>query len=208
MGKAFSNSHRLEIIDLLAQTPHTVEELANKMGLSLASTSQHLQVLKAAKLVASKREGTYIWYNLSGDKAFAIWQAMREFALHERPEIDRLMHDHYEDRFSLKTITAEELIQRMREEDVIILDVRPRDEFHAGHLPNAINIPVEELESSLQTLPEGARIVAYCRASYCLLSDMAALLLKNNGYDVEVFQDGFPEWRILGLPYETEISNE
>lgn len=208
VGKAFSNAHRLEIIDLLAQTPHTVEELANKMSLSIASTSQHLQVLKSAKLVNSKREGTYIWYRLANDKVFAIWKAMREFALDARPEIDRLMHDHYEDRFTLRTITASELVQRMSEEDVIILDVRPRDEFQAGHLPNAVNIPVDELDSSLQKLPTGAKIIAYCRASYCLLSDMAALLLKDHGYDVEVFQDGFPEWRIQGLPYETESTQD
>lgn len=203
VGKAFANARRLEMIDLLIQAPHTVEELAKKTELSVASASQHLQVLRQAQIVKVKREGTYAWYSIADEDVFPIWKVMRELALSRVAEIDHLLRDYFEERYALETISADELLQRMRDDNIIILDVRPADEYEAGHIPSAISIPAEVLAEHLDELSKDFEIVAYCRASYCLLSDEAALLLREKGYKVRVFQEGFPIWKAKGLPFET-----
>lgn len=208
VGKAFANARRLEIIDLLIQASQTVEELAKKTGMSVASVSQHLQILRQAKIVNVQREGTYAWYSIADDDVFPIWKVMRELALSRVAEIEQLMHDYYEERYSLETISSDELLERMHDEDIIILDVRPSDEYEAGHIPNAISMPTERLVEHLDELSKEHEIIAYCRASYCLLSDEAALLLREKGFKVRVFQDGFPIWKIKGLPIETGLAEE
>lgn len=208
VGKAFANARRLEIIDLLIQTPHTVEELAKKTDMSVASVSQHLQILRQAKIVAVKREKTYAWYSIADDDVFPIWKVMRELALSRISEIDQLMHDHYAERYSLETISSDELLERLYDEGITILDVRPSDEYQAGHIPNAISIPTHLIGEQLNTLSKEHEIIAYCRASYCLLSDEAALLLREEGFKVRVFQDGFPVWKIKGLPIATGLAKK
>lgn len=202
MGKAFGNPKRLEIIDLLSQVPHTVEDLAAKTGLSIASVSQHLQVLKHAKLVTYKREGTHMRYRLTDENVFEAWKVLRDLAQQHILDIENLMATYFSERNTLEKISAEELLVRMRDEDVLLLDVRPADEYEAGHIPNAISIPIEELEARLETLPKDVEIIAYCRASYCLFSDRAALLLREKGYKTRVYKEGMPEWRRQGLPIE------
>lgn len=206
MGKAFSNARRLEIIDLLSQSPHTVEDLAVKTELSIASVSQHLQVLKRAHLVTYKREGTHMRYRLADDGVFDAWRVLRELAQQRIFNIENLIETYFSERNTLEKISVEELLQRIRDEDIVLLDVRPTDEYEAGHIPDAISIPVEELEAHLETLPKDIEIIAYCRASYCLFSDRAALLLREKGYKARVYKEGMPEWRRQGLPVET-ISN-
>ncbi|MDQ7025841.1 MAG: metalloregulator ArsR/SmtB family transcription factor [Anaerolineae bacterium] len=207
MGKAFANARRLEIIDLLSQTPHTVEELASKTSLSVASVSQHLQVLRNARVVDVTREGTYAWYRLSDDRVFGIWCMMRDLAQDRISEIDHLLRQYFNERETLETIDAAELLRRIAEGSIIIIDARPEDEYRAGHIPSALSVPIEKLESTLAVLPKNCEIVAYCRASYCLLSDEVALLLREQGYRVHVLLEGFPEWRAAGLPIEKESLN-
>ncbi|MCA9915643.1 MAG: metalloregulator ArsR/SmtB family transcription factor [Anaerolineae bacterium] len=200
MGKAFSNARRLEIIDLLSQANHTVEDLAYKTGLSVASVSQHLQILRNAKIVEVSREGTYAWYRLSDERVFDIWRVMRNLAQERFAEINQLLKLYFEERDLLETIDAAELLRRIQEGSITIIDARPEDEYAAGHIPNALSIPLEKLEAYLEDLPANCVIVAYCRASYCLLSDEVALLLRERGYDVHVYQDGFREWKAAGYP--------
>lgn len=202
MGKAFGHARRLEIIDLLSQTEHTVEDLAEKTGLSIASVSQHLQVLRRAEVVDVSRKGTYAHYRLSDERVFDIWRIMRDLAQERLSEIEALLQLYCEERASLETIDAGELLQRLQDGSIIILDARPRDEYIAGHIPSALSIPLDQLESYLEDLPDSYEIVAYCRTSYCLLSDEVALFLRDKGCSVRVFQDGFPEWRADGLPVE------
>ena len=204
MGKAFSNPKRLEIIDLLSQTAHTVEDLATKTDLSIASVSQHLQVLKRANLVTYKREGTYMRYRLMDEEVFEAWKVLRELAQQRIFNIENLFETYFSERNTLEKISADELLIRMRDENVLLLDVRPADEYEAGHIPNAISIPIEELEARLETLPKDVEIIAYCRASYCVFSDRAALLLREKGYKTRVYKEGMPEWRRQGLPVEEE----
>lgn len=202
VGKAFSNARRLEIIDLLAQTDHTVEDLSHKTGLSVASVSQHLQVLKNAKVVSVKREGNYAHYSLADARVFTIWRLMRELAQDRLADIDMLIRTYSEDRYSLETIDGPELLRRIKEGTITIIDARPTDEYRAGHLPNALSVPADQLEQYLDDLPDNCQIVAYCRASYCLLSDDVARVLKARGCDVQVYTGGFPDWQADGLPVE------
>ena len=204
LGKAFGNARRLEIIDLLSQTEHTVEDLSVKTGLSIASVSQHLQVLYNSKVVDVTREGTYAHYRLSDDRVFQIWNLMRELAQDRILEINHLLKTYFEARETLDTISASELLKRLEDGTITIIDARPSDEYDAGHIPTALSIPLDQLENHLQNLPPNCEVVAYCRAAYCLLSDEVALFLRNCGCNVRVFQDGFPKWQADGFPIEKE----
>jgi len=200
MGKAFGNARRLEIIDLLSQKAHTVEDLAGKMGLSIASVSQHLQVLKSSKVVEVTREGTYAWYRLADERVFGIWDMMRSLAQERNAEIEQLMKLYFNDRFSLEAIDTAELLRRMEKDCITIIDARPLDEYQAGHIPNALSITADTLKDFLDLLPADCEVVAYCRASYCLFSDEVALMLRERGFNVSVYEEGFPQWRANGLP--------
>lgn len=200
IGKAFGNARRLEIIDLLVQSRHTVDDLARKTGLSVANVSQHLQILRSAKLVEVERVGTYAWYRLANQDVYQVWHVMREYALAQVSDIDALMRAYFEERYTLEEISPQELLQRIQNHEVIVLDVRPENEYRAGHIDGAVSIPLNELQERLAQLPKDSMIVAYCRASYCLLSDEAALFLREQGYNVRIYKDGFPQWQALGLP--------
>src|SRR5207244_9543631 len=202
IGKALSSAHRLELLEVLAQGEHSVEVLAHDTGMSVANASQHLQVLRAAQLVEVRREGVYIYYHLADERVFTLWRTMRQVGEGRIAEIDRIVDTYLHDRNVLQPIGAAELLQRLVEGNVILLDVRPAEEYTAGHLPDAISIPVTELEARLPELPQDREIVAYCRGPYCVFADEAVTLLRTNGYSAHRLEQGLPDWRALGLPGE------
>lgn len=202
IGKALANSHRLELLEVLAQGERSVEALAQETNMSIANASQHLQVLRAAQLVEVRREGVYSYYRLADERVFSLWQAMRNVGEARIAEIDRLVQTYLHDRSLLQPISAAELLQRLVEGNVILLDVRPAEEYAAGHLPDALSIPVTELEARLRELPHEKEIVAYCRGPFCVFADEAVTLLRIHGYNARRLEQGLPDWRALGLPVD------
>ena len=203
IGKALSSAHRLELLEVLAQGEHSVEAVARETDMSIANASQHLQVLRAAQLVEVRREGVYIYYRLADEQVFTLWQTMRHVGEARIAEIDRIVDTYLHDRNQLQPIGASELLQRMVEDTIILLDVRPAEEYIAGHLPNALSMPVTELEARLSEIPQDKEIVAYCRGPYCVFADEAVALLRANGYSARRLEQGLPDWRALGLPVES-----
>ena len=203
IGKALSSSHRLELLEVLAQGEHSVEALAQETGMSVANASQHLQVLRVAQLVEVRREGVYIYYRLGDERVFRLWQAMREVGEARIAEIERIVQTYLHERTLLRPISATELHQRLIEGDVVLLDVRPVEEYEASHLPGALSMPVTDLEARLPELPREKEIVAYCRGPYCVFADEAVALLQTNGYQARRLEEGLPDWRALGLPVES-----
>ena len=203
IGKALSNPHRLELVELLAQGERTVEELANEANLPIANASQHLQVLRAAQLVDVRRDGLYAYYRLSNERVFRVWQALRDLGDLQLAEVSRLVQSFLQDRGPLQSISATELVERMQAGDVLILDVRPELEYRSGHIPEARSVPIDELEERLSELPRDQEIIAYCRGPYCVFADEAVTLLQNHGYRARRLIDGMPDWQALNLPVET-----
>jgi rhodanese-related sulfurtransferase len=203
IGKALSSAHRLELLEVLAQGEHNVEAVARETDMSIANASQHLQVLRAARLVEVRREGVYIYYRLADEQVFSLWQTMRQVGEARIAEIDRIVDTYLHDRIQLQPIGAEELLQRLVEGNIILLDVRPAEEYIAGHLPNALSMPVADLEARLSELPQDREIVAYCRGPYCVFADEAVALLRSNGFSAHRLEQGLPDWRALGLPVES-----
>ncbi len=203
IGKALSSAHRLELLEVLAQGEHSVETLAQETGMPVANASQHLQVLRAAQLVDVRREGVYIYYRLADECVFGLWQAMREVGEARIAEIERIVQTYLHERTRLQPISAAELRQRLVEGDVILLDVRPVEEYQASHLPGALSMPVTDLEARLPELPREKEVVAYCRGPYCVFADEAIAILQSNGYQARRLAQGLPDWRALGLPVES-----
>ena len=203
IGKALSNPHRLELVELLAQGERTVEDLASEANLPIANASQHLQVLRAAQLVDVRRNGLYAYYRLSNERVFRVWQALRDLGDLQLAEVSRLVQSFLQDRGPLQSISATELIERMQAGDVLILDVRPELEYRSGHIPEARSIPIDELEARLSELPPDQEIIAYCRGPYCVFADEAVSLLQKHGYRARRLVDGLPDWQALNLPVET-----
>jgi rhodanese-related sulfurtransferase/biotin operon repressor len=204
VGKALSNGHRLELLEVLAQGEHSVETLAQETGMSIANASQHLQVLRSAQLIEVRREGVYQYYRLADESVFTLWQAMRRVGESRIAEIERIVQTYLHDRSLLQPISAAELIQRLMEENILLLDVRPVEEYAAGHLPGALSIPIAELQTRLVELPQEKEIVAYCRGPYCVFADEAVSLLRAHGYHAYRLEQGLPDWRVLGLPVVIE----
>lgn len=202
IGKAMASPKRLEILDLLAQGERTVEEIAREAAIPVASASQHLQVLKNARMVESRREGLYAFYRLASEEVFEAWQAVRELGEERLAEVDRVVEAYLEDRSTLEAVDSEKLMELLTEGEALVLDVRPEREYQSGHIAGAVSAPVAELEARLQTLPKDKEIVAYCRGPYCVFSDEAVKLLKTQGYRARRLTEGFPEWRSAGLPVE------
>jgi rhodanese-related sulfurtransferase len=202
IGKAVANPHRLEFLDLLAQREWSVEQLANETGLTVANASQHLQILRAAKLVTVRRDGLYAHYRLADDRAYRLWQAIRELGEVRLAEIDQIVRAFLGNRDAMEPIDALTLLGRIHDDDLVVLDVRPAEEFQAGHLPGARSIPVAELEARLGELRPDQEIVAYCRGPYCVYADEAVELLTTRGYLARRFTHGFPDWQVAGLPVE------
>ena len=203
IGKALSNPHRLEIVELLAQGERTVEDLAREANLPIANTSQHLQVLRAAQLVDVHREGLYAYYRLSDERVFRVWQALRDLGELQLAEVNRLVQSFLQDRSSLQSISAAELRKRMKAGDIVILDVRPELEYRSGHIPEARSIPIDELEARLGELPRNQEVIAYCRGPYCVFADEAVTLLQKHGYSARRLVEGLPDWQMLNLPVES-----
>jgi len=202
IGKALASPKRLEIVDLLAQGERTVEEIAGETYMSVASASQHLQVLKTARMVEARREGLYAHYRLADEDVFRTWQAVRSLAESRLSEIDGVIEAYLGDRDALEAVDATELMERLNDGSVIVLDVRPEEEYRSGHIPGALSVPVHVLEATLQILPRDREIVAYCRGPYCVFSDEAVALLGSRGYRARRLRQGLPDWRASGLPVE------
>lgn len=194
MGKAFASSRRLELLDLLAQAPRTVDELARASGQSRANTSQHLQALHAAGMVTRAREGTSVRYSLAGDEVLSLWLALRNLAVARLGEAERAARAYLGE--DVDAIGRDELIARMRRGDVVLLDVRPAEEFDAGHIKGARSIPLEELEELLEDLPADSEVVAYCRGPFCAYAHEAVRRLRAAGREARRLEEGWPEWRL------------
>jgi rhodanese-related sulfurtransferase/biotin operon repressor len=202
VGKALGSPKRLELLDLLAQGPRSVEDLATATEVGISSCSAHLQALRQAGLVDTRREGTRIFYSLAGDDVAALWDHLRRVAQRHRAQTD-LARRAYLGPEDTTAIDTEELLRRLDGGDAVILDVRPDPEYAAGHLPGAVHIPLEELTQRLSELPPGREIVAYCRGRYCVLAHDAVRLLSTHGVSARRAADGILEWKLAGLPIDT-----
>jgi rhodanese-related sulfurtransferase/DNA-binding transcriptional ArsR family regulator len=204
IGRALSSPKRLEILELLHQCEKSVEMLANNTGMSIANTSQHLQVLREAGLVESRREGLKIIYRLAAEDVSDIVNHMRQLARVHLAEVDQILNKMNRETGDVFEVDRETLLKLAQNGKVLILDVRPEDEYKAGHLPHALSVPLDVLESRIETLPRNQKIVAYCRGAYCILSGEAVRILKNGGFKAVKWQDGVAEWKAAGLPVEYE----
>ena len=200
VAKALGHAHRLDLLELMAQGERGVDSLAAAAGLSIANTSQHLQRLHRAGLVISRKAGLRVLYRLSGDDVVDLLGTLRRTAERGMAEIDAVVSGYFRERDGLEPISRQELLQRSKDGLVTILDVRPTDEFAAGHIPGAINVPLADIEKRLKDLPAGSEIVAYCRGPYCVLAYEAVAALREKGYQVRRLEDGYPEWKAAGLP--------
>jgi rhodanese-related sulfurtransferase len=199
-AKALASGRRIELLDVLANGERTVEALAGEVGLTVANTSQHLQILRQAGLVSSRREGTSVHYRLAAPEVFELWRTLRTLAASRLAEVERLTAAYLGSRDDLEPVTREELTRRLQDDDdLVVLDVRPAAEYAAGHLPGAVSIPVGELRRRLAELPADREIVAYCRGPYCAFAHEAVGLLREEGYAARRLEDGLPEWQAAGL---------
>lgn len=200
--KALSNPHRLEIVELLGQGGGSVEYIADNTKLNVANASQHLQVLKKARLVKTEKQGKYSHYSLASPQVYEVWKSLRDLGFTQNAEIGKLITDFRNDRHSMESITIRELLQRVENNEVLVLDVRPEEEYEAGHIPNAVSIPTNELEDRISELPEDKEIIAYCRGPLCAMADDAVDTLRKHGYQSKRLEEGFPEWMLQDRPVE------
>jgi len=205
VGKALGNPKRLELLDLLAQGPRNVEELAAVSALGMSTCSAHLQSLREAGLVESRRDGKRIYYSLTGDDVAGLWDGLRRVAQAHRPHTEAARRA-YLGPEDTDAVDTDELLRRLGAGDTLVLDVRPEPEYAAGHLPGAIHIPVEELSERIAELPVDRDIVAYCRGRYCVLAHDAVRLLTANGLQAHRAADGVLEWRVAGIPIQTSAA--
>ena len=202
MGKAFASPRRLELLDLLAQAPRTVDGLARASAQSTANASQHLQALHAAGMVTRTREGTSARYALAGDEVLSLWLALRNASVARLGDVERAAREYLGD--EVDAIGREELIARLRKGDIVLVDVRPAEEYEAGHIEGARSIPIDELEARLAELPANREIVAYCRGPFCAYAHHAVRRLQSDGRKARRLEDGWPEWRLAGKPRTRE----
>jgi DNA-binding transcriptional ArsR family regulator len=201
IGKALGSPHRLELLELLGQGERTVDSLAGEIGVSIANVSQHLQALRQAALVESRKQGQFVYYRLADPAICDLCRALRTVSERRLAELDRLVRDHFGDR-SGEPVSMPELLKRARSADVVILDARPANEYEAGHIAGAISVPVADLRRRLKELPKTKEYVAYCRGPYCVYADQAVELLQAKGRRARRLLEGFPEWRAEGFPVE------
>ena len=203
IGKSLSSGPRVEILDLLCQGPRTVDALARQMGQSLANTSHHLQVLRRARLVAAEKSGVSVTYSLADEEVCTFFRALRGLAESRLLEVEQITREFLEERGAMEAVDREVLVERVKSGEVTVLDVRPVEEFQAGHIPGAISLPLADLERRLDDLPRDKEVVAYCRGPYCVLAVQAVEVLRKSGYSAVRLSDGVPDWRAMGLPVET-----
>ncbi|MBF0436575.1 MAG: metalloregulator ArsR/SmtB family transcription factor [Magnetococcales bacterium] len=202
VGKAVGQGHRLAMLEFLAQREYSVESLAQLTGLSVANTSKHLQQLRYAGLVDTRKEGVYVYYRLSDPEIITLLGVIRRLSERHLREVEELIRHYLLAKDGMEPLPREELLERMRAGTVTVLDVRPREEYAAGHLPKSFNIPLRELERRLHELPPDREVVAYCRGAYCVLSFDAVAQLREHGFTAQRLEEGFPEWRQADLPVE------
>ena len=203
IGKAIASPHRLEILELLAQGERTVESIGAETGLSVANTSRHLQQLRQAQLVLARREGLFVHYRLSGPEVVGLVLALRLTAEQHLAEIDRVVADFFGDRNGFEPVAPDELARRMTNGEVVVLDVRPEQEFAAGHIAGARCMPVSDMSNRLDELPSDKEYIAYCRGPYCVYADEAVAMLRANGRTAQRLTEGYPEWWLAGRPVRT-----
>ena len=208
VGRAVANSRRLELLDLLSQGERTVEDLALEVGTTISNTSQHLQVLRAAGLVTSRKDGLFVHYSLAGDHVGSFWRSLRALSLDLSAEARELIQSFVHGRDSLEPINHEELLRRVQSGQTVVIDVRPGSEYEAGHIPGALSIPLDQLTNRIKEIPRHADVVAYCRGPYCLLSVDAVNMLREHGYQAHRLVDGFPEWRASGQAVAQSTSDQ
>ncbi len=203
IGKALASPRRIELLDLLAQGERSVESIASETQMSVALASAHLKALRGARLVEPRREGTRVFYRLAGDDVYRLLAAVRDVARTRLAEVEQAVTAYLSAPDDLEPLSREELAARVRAGEITVLDVRPADEYAAGHIPGALSIPIDELEVRLAELPPDREIVAYCRGPYCLYAPTAVGILHQNGLRARRLIDGFPEWRLAGLRVST-----
>jgi rhodanese-related sulfurtransferase/DNA-binding transcriptional ArsR family regulator len=203
IAKTLGHAHRLELLEQLSQGERSVEVLADRTGLSIANASQHLQHMRRVGLVATRRQGKFVYYVLADDGILDVLTALRRIAERNVAEVERIVRSYFNKRDELEPVSRQQLLKRIRARAVTVLDVRPPDEFALGHLPGAVNIPLRALKARLAELSTAQEIVAYCRGEYCVLSFEAVALLRARGFKVRRLEDGLPEWRAAGLPVIT-----
>ncbi len=207
VAKALGNGRRAELIDVLGQGERHVDELADEIGQSVANTSFHLRVLATAGLVATRRDGTRIYYRLTSDRVAELWSALRDVAAAHHEQLDELANAYLGDRTRLDEIGRDELAERIAVGNVVVVDVRPSAEYAAGHIAGALSIPIDDLAEHVRTLPAGVDVVAYCRGPYCVFADDAVRLLRRRGHSAQRLRDGFPEWRHDELPIDVGLAS-
>jgi rhodanese-related sulfurtransferase len=200
IGKAVAHPKRIELLDLLCQGERSVEVLADRAAMTVVNTSAQLRVLRESGLVATRRQGTRVFYRLADDAVCGFFFALRDLAVERYAEVDRIVREYFVARDRLEPVGRDELLLRVGGGDVIVLDVRPHEEYQAGHIRGAISIPLAELEAKIAGLPRDAEIVAYCRGPHCVLAPQALEMLHRRGFRARRLATGFPEWRSAGLP--------
>jgi rhodanese-related sulfurtransferase/DNA-binding transcriptional ArsR family regulator len=203
IGKALSTPARLEILELLAQAERSVDGLARLSGLTVANTSQHLQLLRQVGLVTSRREGQFIFYRLAGDEVVTLIGSLGRVGETYIADVGKLIQNFFTAQDEIEAVPAKELLKQVRKGLVTVIDLRPVEEYAAGHVPGAINVPLPELQKRLRDLPKGKEIIAYCRGPYCLMSFTAVKMLRGRGHKARRLEAGLPEWRSAGLPVQT-----
>jgi rhodanese-related sulfurtransferase/DNA-binding transcriptional ArsR family regulator len=203
VAKALSHANKLELLELLAQCERSVEALANVAGLTVANTSRHLQQLRRAGLIAARKEGLYVFYRIAGDDVIDLMRALRRTGQRHISDVNNVVIGYFNDRDSLEAVSRKELLKRSKDGLVTVLDVRPSEEYEVGHIPGALNIPINEIEQHLANLPKGQEVIAYCRGEYCVLAFEAVAALRKRGFSARRLEEGYPEWRAAGLPVES-----
>ena len=200
VAKALSHPNRLDLVELLAQGERSVDALAQVAGLTTANTSQHLQHLRRAGLVTSRKRGLNVFYRLAGDDVVDLYRALRRTTERHIAEVDRVVSGYFNARDGLEAVSRRDLLRRAEEGSVTVLDVRPPEEYEAGHIPGAVNLPLKDLRKRLDELPKGQEIIAYCRGPYCVLAFEAVAELRRKGFKARRLEEGYPEWKAAGLP--------
>lgn len=204
VGQAVASPKRVELLDLLCQGERTVDALARATGMGMTNTSGHLQALRAARLVEARKEGTRVFYRPADEAVCSFLFGLRDLARSRLAEVEQIARDYFQARDALEPVGKEELLARLGREEVVVIDVRPPEEYRTGHIAGARSLPLDELQERLGELPPGAEIVAYCRGPYCVLAPQALDILSEGGFRARRLEDGFPEWRLAGLPVVAE----
>lgn len=200
LGKVIASPRRIELLELLAQAERSVEELARMTGMPTGNTSAQLQVLNRARLVESRRRGKQVLYRLADESVDRFLVALRQLARARLAEVEQVARDYFDARDELEPVSGPELLERIRQRKVQVIDVRPREEYETGHIPGAVSVPLPELEGRLAELPRELELVAYCRGPYCVLAPQAIEMLRQAGFRARRLDVGFPEWRLARLP--------